>query len=68
MAEYNAERTRAASIMREIPEGLGLGTFFWEPSQRGVWGDSLFDWDGTRRPARSGHFAEFDAIAAASGL
>jgi arabinogalactan endo-1,4-beta-galactosidase len=68
IAEYNPERTRANQIMRDLPEGRGLGTFFWEPTQSGVWGASLFTFTGNAFSANSDDFAEFDALKDDLGL
>ena len=46
----------------------GLGTFFWEPTQSGSWGPSLFTLeDGTYR-ANEADFDEFDALRLELGL
>jgi arabinogalactan endo-1,4-beta-galactosidase len=68
IAEYNPQRTQANQIMYEMPNGRGLGTFFWEPTQSGEWGASLFTWSGNTARANSVDFAEFDAIARTVGL
>jgi len=62
IAEYNPERTRANEIMRDLPDGRGLGTFFWEPTQSGSWGGSLFDLIDTTYRAKAADFSEFDAL------
>jgi arabinogalactan endo-1,4-beta-galactosidase len=62
VAEYNPERTRANRIIRDLPDGRGLGTFFWEPTQGGSWGSALFTLvDGEYR-ANEADFSEFDAL------
>lgn len=68
IAEYNPERTRANQIMRDLPDGRGLGTFFWEPTQSGSWGSSLFSIVGTTYRANATDFAEFDALKPSLGL
>jgi len=68
IAEYNPERTRANQIMRNLPNGRGLGTFFWEPTQSGAWGPSLFTYSGGAYRANAADFAEFDAIRQSVGL
>jgi arabinogalactan endo-1,4-beta-galactosidase len=68
IAEYNPERTRANQMMRDLPDGRGLGTFFWEPTQSGAWGASLFTFTGSAYTANADDFAEFDAIKLALGL
>ena len=68
VAEYNPERTQANQIMHDLPDGRGLGTFFWEPTQSGSWGDSMFTNSGGTLRANSDDFAEFDEIRDAFGL
>lgn len=68
IAEYNPQRTQANQIMQELPNGRGLGTFFWEPTQSGEWGSSLFTWSGSTGRANAADFQEFDAIAKSVGL
>lgn len=60
IAEYNPERTAAQQVMLQLPEGRGLGTFFWEPTQEGEWGDAMFTWQGNTLRANASDFAEFD--------
>lgn len=68
IAEYNPERTRANQIMRDLPDGRGLGTFFWEPTQSGSWGASLFTFENGTYKANAADFAEFDALKESLGL
>jgi arabinogalactan endo-1,4-beta-galactosidase len=68
IAEYNPERTEANRIMKALPDGRGLGTFFWEPTRDGEWGGSLFGWQGGVATANSADFAEFDALRIELGL
>jgi arabinogalactan endo-1,4-beta-galactosidase len=68
IAEYNPERTQANQIMRDLPDGRGLGTFFWEPTQSGEWGSALFTWSGNTARANAADFEEFDSIAESAGL
>jgi arabinogalactan endo-1,4-beta-galactosidase len=68
IAEYNPERARANQIMRELPDGRGLGTFFWEPTQGGTWGASLFSFAGSSYTANVTDFAEIDALRPSLGL
>lgn len=68
IAEYNPERTEANQIMAELPDGRGLGTFFWEPTQSGTWGGSLFNRVGNVLEADAEAFAEFDTLRADLGL
>jgi len=68
IAEYNTERTRANQIMRDLPDGRGLGTFIWEPTQSGSWGNALFVFNGTSYEADAAAFAELDALKPSLGL
>jgi arabinogalactan endo-1,4-beta-galactosidase len=68
IAEYNPERARANEIMRELPDGRGLGTFFWEPTQGGAWGAPLFSFVGDSYRANQDDFAEIDALRPSLGL
>jgi arabinogalactan endo-1,4-beta-galactosidase len=68
IAEYNPQRTQANQIMRGLPNHRGLGTFFWEPTQSGSWGEALFTWSGNTARANTADFQEFDTIAATVGL
>jgi arabinogalactan endo-1,4-beta-galactosidase len=68
IAEYNPERTVANQIMVDLPDGRGLGSFFWEPTQSGSWGPSLFDRQEQTLQANAAAFAEFDALKPTLGL
>jgi arabinogalactan endo-1,4-beta-galactosidase len=68
IAEYNPEATRANRIMADLPDRRGLGTFFWEPTQGGAWGPSLFTFVNGAEHANADAFAEFDALKASLGL
>jgi len=68
IAEYNPERTRANRMVRALPDGRGVGTFFWEPTRGGSWGNPLFDIEGTTATANAGDFAEFDALRSQLGI
>lgn len=68
IAEYNPERTRANQIVYDLPNERGLGTFFWEPTQSGSWGESMFTQTGNTYTARTQDFAEYDALRAELGL
>jgi len=69
IAEYNPERALLNDIIRTLPEGQGLGTFFWEPTQSGSWGSAMFteDEDDTLT-ANVADFAEYDEMRASLGL
>jgi len=68
IAEYNPQRRLLNDIMRELPDGRGLGTFFWEPTQSGSWGNSMFSWAGNRATANADDFAEYDQMRTDFGL
>ncbi len=68
IAEYNPERTQANRIMKGLPDGRGLGTFIWEPTRSGDWGESLFTWQGNTATANSADFAEYDKLRSELGL
>jgi arabinogalactan endo-1,4-beta-galactosidase len=68
IAEYNPERTQANQIMRDLPNARGLGTFLWEPTQSGSWGDSLFTTTAGILHANPTDFAEYDAMRPSLGL
>ena len=68
IAEYNPDRTEANHIMRDLPDGRGRGTFFWEPTHGGEWGDALFTPSGNTLRANAQDFAEFDALKEELGL
>lgn len=68
IAEYNPERTEANHIMRDLPDGRGRGTFFWEPTHGGAWGEPMFTANGNVMRANASDFAEFDALKEELGL
>jgi arabinogalactan endo-1,4-beta-galactosidase len=68
IAEYNPERTEANHIMRDLPDGRGRGTFFWEPTHGGTWGEPMFTANGNVMRANAQDFAEFDALRDELGL
>lgn len=68
IAEYNPERTQANRIVKGLPDARGLGTFFWEPTQGGSWGESMFTQSGNVYTARAADFAEYDALRDELGL
>jgi arabinogalactan endo-1,4-beta-galactosidase len=68
IAEYNPERTQANLMMKNLPDGRGLGTFFWEPTRSGEWGNSLFTWQNNVATANSADFQEYDEMRAELGL
>ena len=68
IAEYNPARRLLNDIMRELPDGRGLGTFFWEPTQSGSWGAAMFTREGNRFTANPADFAEYDQMTSDFGL
>jgi arabinogalactan endo-1,4-beta-galactosidase len=68
IAEYNPQRRLLNDIMRELPGGRGLGSFFWEPTQSGAWGEAMFTWQGNRASANAADFAEYDQMKIDFGL
>jgi arabinogalactan endo-1,4-beta-galactosidase len=68
IAEYNPQRRLLNDLMREMPERRGLGTFFWEPTQSGEWGQAMFDWQGNTATARAADFAAYDQMRTDFGL
>jgi arabinogalactan endo-1,4-beta-galactosidase len=68
IAEYNPERTQANLMMKNLPDDRGLGTFFWEPTRSGEWGNSLFTWQNNVATANSADFEEYDDMRAELGL
>ncbi len=68
IAEYNPDRTAANLIMKNLPNGQGRGTFFWEPTSSGSWGDAMFSWQGNSAVANASDFAEYDAMLPQLGL
>lgn len=68
IAEYNPERTAANLVMKNLADGRGLGTFFWEPTLSGEWGDSMFTWQNDTQVAIPSAFAEYDEMLDELGL
>jgi arabinogalactan endo-1,4-beta-galactosidase len=48
VVEYSEYKREVNTIVRQLPNGKGLGTFIWEPTQ---WGEPLFDKNGKALPA-----------------
>lgn len=68
IAEYNPHAGLLADIMREVPGGRGIGTFFWEPTESGFWGNAIFSRQGNSYRANADDFAEYDKIVEDYGL
>jgi len=64
VAEYNPQRTAMNLMMRDLPQGRGLGTFFWEPTASGDWGPAMFN--GSNAIASA--FEEYDGMLDDLGL
>lgn len=64
VAEYNPQRTEMNLMMRDLADGRGRGTFFWEPTASGDWGPAMFD--GTS--AIPSAFEEYDEMLSELGL
>jgi len=62
--EYNPGRTEMSLMMRDLADGPGLGTFFWEPTGGGEWGPAMF----TGMTANGSDFQEFDDMLPELGL
>jgi arabinogalactan endo-1,4-beta-galactosidase len=68
IAEYNPERAAANLVMKNLPNGQGRGTFFWEPTASGEWGQAMFTWQGGSQVANASDFAEYDVLLPQLGL
>lgn len=62
IVEYNPQARLLNDIMREVPNGRGLGTFFWEPTESGYWGNAIFTQQGNSYRANASDFAVYDGI------
>ena len=47
VVEYSEHKRVVNDIVQALPDGKGLGTFIWEPTQ---WGEALFDGKGNAKP------------------
>jgi arabinogalactan endo-1,4-beta-galactosidase len=68
IAEYNPDRSAANRMIKALPGGRGVGTFFWEPTRSGEWGQAMFTFSGGTATARAQDFAEFDMLRSELGL
>ncbi len=68
IAEYNGEKRAVNDIMRNLPDGRGMGTFFWEPTANGEWGDAMVTWAGSQAQMKPEDLAIYDQIADDYGL
>jgi arabinogalactan endo-1,4-beta-galactosidase len=63
IVEYGGDPAFVNEIMRNLPDGRGIGTFTWEPIP-GNGPNALFERDGDLLRARAEGFAPFEAIGA----
>jgi arabinogalactan endo-1,4-beta-galactosidase len=68
VAEYNPEAKLLNKSMRDLPSKRGLGTFLWEPTETGSWGQALFTRSGNTYTAIPARFQEYDALRREYGL
>lgn len=68
IAEYNPEAKLANKAMRDLANKRGLGTFLWEPTESGSWGQALFTRSGNVYTAIPERFQEYDALRKEYGL
>jgi arabinogalactan endo-1,4-beta-galactosidase len=51
VVEYAAPYIKEINdIVHTLPDGKGLGTFFWEPTKGGSGGPGIFERSGTTKP------------------
>ncbi|HUT11055.1 MAG TPA: glycosyl hydrolase 53 family protein [Thermoguttaceae bacterium] len=51
VVEYAAPHIQEINdIVHGLPNGKGLGTFFWEPTKGGPGGAGVFEWNGKTKP------------------
>ncbi|HEY7772312.1 MAG TPA: glycosyl hydrolase 53 family protein [Marinagarivorans sp.] len=62
IVEYNPRARLLNDIMQAVPDNRGLGTFFWEPTESGFWGDALFTRQGNSFRANASDFAVYDQM------
>jgi arabinogalactan endo-1,4-beta-galactosidase len=58
---------RANDALFALPNHQGIGTFFWEPSHSGAWGQGLFSTSGNQYATVPASIDQFDAMRAAYG-
>lgn len=63
VVEYGDARQLVNDIMLGLPGGRGMGTFIWEPTLTGPWGEAIFERQGNVLTARADAFAVYDRIA-----
>jgi len=72
IAEYAVDATNQASIddsirgtnevVFDLPNERGAGTFFWEPTRYGAWGDGLFTFSGNNANATDAYMDYYDQM------
>lgn len=62
VVEYNPRARLLADSMFGIEDDRGLGTFFWEPTESGFWGNAIFTRQGNAYRANASDFAVYDQI------
>ena len=62
IVEYSDQKQLPNDIMRELPDGRGIGTFIWEPTLSGPWGEPLFDREAKVLTAKPEAFSVYDGI------
>ena len=74
IAQYNADPNASGEIriandmIFNLPNRQGLGTFFWEPTESGIWGPGLFTANGNRYSTVPASMDQFDQMKTAYGL
>lgn len=62
VVEFNSRGRQLVDNLRSLPDGRGMGTFFWEPTESGFWGDAIFTREGNNYRANAEDFAVYDKI------
>ncbi len=68
VVEFNSRGRALVDGLRNLPNARGLGTFFWEPTESGFWGDAIFTQQGNTYRANASDFAVYDQILNDYGL
>lgn len=68
VVEFNPRGRLLADSLRNLPNDRGLGTFFWEPTESGFWGNAIFSRQGNAYRANASDFAVYDRIVEDYGL
>ena len=66
--QHNPEAQLLNDTMRALPNRRGLGTFLWEPTESGSWGQALFTRSGNTYTAIPARFEEYNALRRNYGL